>query len=75
MFKSHAALSLKLTEDAEDDIDERVVKINKLIKSECVDAKQKLEEYSIHIDKYSAAQCTSDTLTRVLCSIHSTKLK
>ena len=54
MFKAQAAASLKITEDADEDIDEAIGKISKAIKSECAGAKPKLDSYSVHIDRYSA---------------------
>ena len=70
MFKAHAATSFKITEDTEDDLGESIAKVSRAIKTECIAAKQKLDSYSVHIDRYTASESTSDTLASILSNVH-----
>ena len=70
VFKHHVAKTLKISNDSEDDMDQCLKKVAKAIKEECIQAKQGFDEYSIHIDKFSAAECTSAMLTSLLSSVH-----
>ena len=72
MFKTHGATAFRLTEDREDDLEESIAKVSRAIKSECIAAKQNLDSYSVHIDKNTASESTSDTLTSILSNVHKT---
>jgi hypothetical protein len=71
VFKHHVMKTLKISKDSDDDMNECLKKVGKAIKEECIQAKQGFDEYSIHIDKFSAAECTRDILTALLSNVHS----
>ena len=74
MFKTHGAVSMKLTDDKEDDSQNTIKKSGQNIKFEVKERKQTLDSYQVHIDRYAAAECTSDYLSDILAAVDKNKL-
>ena len=64
----------KITDDIEDDTENNIKKLEQKIRVEIRNQKLCLESYGMHIDRHSAAECTSDSLISLLPAVDKRKL-